>query len=205
MSDSEKLKNTSQPAPSSPTSKEKSGGSRKDIITALTIFAVIAYFYGLDSLGLKLSNMSADSFSTFVVYLLVPFGVLPMIGHSILKSYEPVAAAIVATIILIIYAIWLYIFIVPDNDNPSKKEVSNNAAGAWVICQEFVERKLTSPSTADYPWDYRDKVEVVGTNTYLVTSYVDSQNGFGATVRSTFSCKVKQDGDSWELITLAVR
>lgn len=52
---------------------------------------------------------------------------------------------------------------------------------------------LKSPSTADYTRaSYAKKI---GDNTYEISSYVDSQNGFGAMIRSYWTIKAKYIGD----------
>lgn len=61
------------------------------------------------------------------------------------------------------------------------KEISK-----WqTYCEEYIKSILKSPSTADFPlydeWKYSKNK-----NKLIVQSYVDSQNGFGATVRSNF-------------------
>ena len=75
--------------------------------------------------------------------------------------------------------------------------------GAWVACQTMVESRLKSPSTADFPSDYRNAVSRDG-NRFVVTSYVDAQNAFGGTVRTDYTCTVTYDpsDESWNLENL---
>lgn len=76
--------------------------------------------------------------------------------------------------------------------------------GAWCCAQQFVERDLIAPSTAKFESDrHSDKgVKYLGNDTYLVRSYVDSQNGFGAMIRTKYILKIKQvdQGKSWQLV-----
>ena len=73
---------------------------------------------------------------------------------------------------------------------PTKKI---NDASAYVQCKNFVMERLRAPATADFPfmdytaWD-------MGNDTWVVKSYVDSQNGFGAMIRSNWHCKVQYVG-----------
>ena len=74
---------------------------------------------------------------------------------------------------------------------------------AQSIIEEFVTRKLKSPSTADFEFGFSSKIDKVGEKGYEVDSYVDSQNGFGATIRTNFHCEVEYTGNSnWNLIDL---
>lgn len=79
---------------------------------------------------------------------------------------------------------------------------------AWVMAQFYVKACLKSPGTADFGglWggDYQNPkthVSYLGNNEYLVRGWVDSQNAFGATVRTDFSLKLRDEGGySWSLI-----
>ncbi len=81
--------------------------------------------------------------------------------------------------------------------------------GGWDVCQQFVEQRLTSPATAEYPDFYEDDGEVTVWRLpdldYRYDSQVDSENGFGATLRSFFQCRVDYLGDGqWRLQNLAI-
>ncbi len=75
--------------------------------------------------------------------------------------------------------------------------------GAIVWARKFVKQRLLSPSTADFPWL---PVKIYSTKnklTYFIYSYVDSQNGFGAMIRTNYSCQVRYLGDGkWKCIDI---
>jgi cytoskeletal protein RodZ len=80
----------------------------------------------------------------------------------------------------------------------------NEAYGAYDVCQQFVEERLASPSSASYPNIAEDDGEVtiwlLANDDYRVNSHVDSDNAFGASLRSVFQCTVDyQGGDQWLL------
>lgn len=66
------------------------------------------------------------------------------------------------------------------------------SAQAAVMCKTYVKTKLTAPGTADFPWamDTTSK----GEWQYVVSSYVDAQNGFGGEVRTYFMCDMQYGG-----------
>jgi hypothetical protein len=76
--------------------------------------------------------------------------------------------------------------------------------GAYYACQEFVTKRLKSPSTAEFARYSDDQVRSWIDGTYTVTSYVDAQNGFGAMIRSTYTCKVIRSDNAWKLEDLAI-
>lgn len=87
----------------------------------------------------------------------------------------------------------------------------HDAFGAYSICRQFVTERLRAPATADFPNYYADRsgvnsARVAGTDAqYLVTAHVDSQNGFGALIRTPFTCTVTwQEGTTWRLNDLKI-
>ncbi|OFM04315.1 hypothetical protein HMPREF2724_02960 [Corynebacterium sp. HMSC071F07] len=75
-------------------------------------------------------------------------------------------------------------------------------AKARSYCHDQVEAKLTSPSTAKFegPGEYEGMKTDDG-NSWDLTGWVDSQNGFGATVRSTWTCTLTpSDKDNAEIV-----
>lgn len=63
---------------------------------------------------------------------------------------------------------------------------------AYNYAKDFVKKKLKSPSSAVFPDSQHkvDNTEYVGNATYEINSYVDSQNSFGAMIRTNFSCTI---------------
>lgn len=78
---------------------------------------------------------------------------------------------------------------------------------AWVMAQDFVKKFLRAPSTADFGsvfGEYQDPqkcVKYLGSGRYQVRGWVDSQNAFGATIRSDFLIELQDKGDDrWGLV-----
>lgn len=66
-------------------------------------------------------------------------------------------------------------------------------------CKEFVKQRLKAPSTAKF-----QNTDHSGTgSTFTVTGTVDSNNSFGAQIRSPFTCVVHRTSSSWELRSLS--
>ena len=83
------------------------------------------------------------------------------------------------------------------NNDVAKQEVPSapSESQAKIMAQGMVKQLLKSPSTADFPsFDYT--TTNVG-NQYTVVSYVDSQNGFGAMIRSTWRVVMSHNGSEW--------
>lgn len=74
---------------------------------------------------------------------------------------------------------------------------SDNGYTAEYQCKEFVKDRLKSPSSAEFDTSHSGTEPV-----YTVTGTVDSQNGFGAMVRNSFTCTVSHSGDRWTLESL---
>jgi hypothetical protein len=68
-------------------------------------------------------------------------------------------------------------------------------------CKHFVKAQLKAPSTAKFP--SVDSATIGGTNgQYVEASYVDSDNSFGASLRSSFVCTVHKTSSGWVLDSL---
>lgn len=77
--------------------------------------------------------------------------------------------------------------------------------GAYVEVQNHVEQRLKSPGTADFPWTPSKHGSNVATQTYYIEAYVDSQNGFGATLRTNFAAIIRKVGeDDWQVDKLTL-
>lgn len=83
------------------------------------------------------------------------------------------------------------------------EEKCNDTTSAYFMSQEFVKKKLESPSTADFPYSKASGVETINVSqcTHVVRAYVDSQNTFGATVRTKYYVKLHNDlgTDMWHV------
>lgn len=67
---------------------------------------------------------------------------------------------------------------------------------ARIGCERLVKDNLKSPGTAKFPGPFSGDYAEVRDNGlgWLYSSYVDSQNGFGAIIRTRFSCEVTKAG-----------
>jgi len=77
-----------------------------------------------------------------------------------------------------------------DTDGSSSSEHSKIVA--YNYAEDFIELRLKSPSTAKFPGTFQKNKHStdLGGGKYRISSWVDSQNGFGAMIRSRWSCKI---------------
>lgn len=74
---------------------------------------------------------------------------------------------------------------------------------AYEACKHFVNEQLKSPATASYPNFFTNTTDIhltdKGSGAFEVLSQVDSENGFGAKLRSFFDCNVPtaDGGKNW--------
>lgn len=75
---------------------------------------------------------------------------------------------------------------------------------AFIMSQSFVEKRLKSPSTADFPYAHDEGVRISyqGECKHKIWAYVDAQNSFGATIRTKYYAEVQKEygTDSWRLL-----
>lgn len=75
--------------------------------------------------------------------------------------------------------------------------LSTSKYGAQDRCETYIKTLLQAPSTAKFSGETATDN---GDGTWSVTGSVDSENGFGAKLRSTWSCTAKDGGNnSWSI------
>jgi len=79
----------------------------------------------------------------------------------------------------------------------------NDRVYCYVAAQEYAEKLLVSPASATFSFDplIRSRKESEGVFVYYIDSYVDSQNAFGAVLRTKFSASVRYfvKQDKWDV------
>lgn len=81
------------------------------------------------------------------------------------------------------------------DDEPSAEDLTFDARR---VCHGFIDDRLRSPGSSDFEETSEMDVTQSGA-TYVVRGKVDAQNGFGATVRSNYTCTVRSVGSQWRL------
>ena len=71
---------------------------------------------------------------------------------------------------------------------------TNNNSEIWVLAKHEVESNLKSPSSAKFPSMRSDEVRITEVGgKYIVKSYVDAENSFGASIRSNFTVTINKN------------
>lgn len=86
--------------------------------------------------------------------------------------------------------------------NEKDQESRGDIHGAWASMQMFVEQRLKSPNSAEFPFGGSRSVKYLGGDRYQIDSYVDSLNSFGVSIRTHFSGVLEKSGDRWRLESL---
>lgn len=89
----------------------------------------------------------------------------------------------VIALVIIVVLIW--------PKQTADQQILVNKQRVLEFTQNIVSTKILSPSTAIFDTDFLNHVQKSDEETYSISSYVDSENQFGAKVRSYFSCSVK--------------
>lgn len=107
------------------------------------------------------------------------------------KKTSPAAAAVVLVLLGIggIFA--------ATRGGGGDSEDGRDDIGAAIVCENFVEDRLRAPSTAEFPSTSDYDISGSG-SVYTVRGYVDSENGFGAMIRSDWTCVVQETGTEGE-------
>ncbi len=83
---------------------------------------------------------------------------------------------------------------------------SRKAPSAYAFMQDAVRRSLKAPSSASFPWMSDIKVVSISLARceFGIVGYVDSQNGFGAMLRTYYQGEVRHspENDGWAVTKL---
>lgn len=118
---------------------------------------------------------------------------------------------------LVLCLLALGVFFMPDYPRSTPAPVPAQAAKsnglpesnqnvAYEFAKGFVEECLKSPRTVDFASHWDLKYEKVDARTWKLWFYVDSQNSFGAMVRTQCYTKMMYLGpDSWKLLDIKLQ
>lgn len=111
--------------------------------------------------------------------------------------------------VLIAVAVVLAVLASMCGGDDDESSIDDLRFGAFDVCTQFVKDRLKAPGTASFRNYFEEdgEVQVTGTGEgpYTVRSSVDSENGFGANIRTDFVCKVTHTGDgNWRLVDITV-
>ncbi len=116
------------------------------------------------------------------------------------------AAGWIAVAGLLVVLLGIASFSAPSTEPPAPPAPPHNATGAYDVCRQFVIDRVKSPSTAEFLAYGKERTQHLGNGKYVVAAHVDAQNGFGATVRSDFTCTVQwKSGKAWGLEDLKIK
>lgn len=75
---------------------------------------------------------------------------------------------------------------------------------AYITSQVYVRDQLKAPSTADFPFSGDPEVVIkhLSGQRYQVNAYVDSENSFGAMIRTHYKAIMLASGSDWKLESL---
>jgi hypothetical protein len=105
---------------------------------------------------------------------------------------------LIFVIIIAIAFVCIAIQLIPFKHQPERKDKLQTA---YYMAIMVMEKQLKAPATAKFASKNESNISKLGDNLYEVTSYVDAQNSFGALIRTSFTIVVKDEGETWQLIS----
>lgn len=123
------------------------------------------------------------------------------------RPRRPLSGPLVVVIGVIILTVVIWLLVALGRNSVLGQDFALSAtptrATAYQACQPHVAKGLLAPASAKFPNLSEITVATAG-NRFTVTGYVDSQNGFGAMLRSRYTCNIERvAGSDWALISLS--
>ena len=101
-------------------------------------------------------------------------------------------------VLLVIFGLIFLVFKCTCSKSDEEKAIQNEQnlkSTAYFNSQECVKELLKSPSTAEFPYGSEQFVTQIDEDTFIINSYVDSQNSFGAMLRTKYVCQITLTGN----------
>jgi hypothetical protein len=104
--------------------------------------------------------------------------------------------------------IWLPFLFSSSGSSTTQPKEEDYSTTAYLQSQGYVKNALKSPASAKFPYSY--EIRNLPDNRFVVSSYVDSQNSFGAMLRSNWVVTLQYlggnefEGKSWKLEAMTV-
>ncbi|MGB4076127.1 MAG: hypothetical protein WBK28_00270 [Minisyncoccia bacterium] len=122
------------------------------------------------------------------------------------------ATGVIFFIVVIILGIWGVMAITTaiiggGNTSPQPQAevpTEHTDIDVYIDAQAIIKETLKSPSTAKFPSSAEAKITRGQDNVFNVKSYVDSQNSFGATIRSDWSVMFQYVGDKLDTYAISI-
>jgi len=119
-------------------------------------------------------------------------------SHCGTKQKESITAGKLILTIIVVGLVTSFILAGSDSGSSTStpKTTTVTETQINIMAENYVEAVLKSPSTADFPtlaFTHYD----LGNNKHKIVSYVDSQNSFGAMIRSNWSVILTYNGGDW--------
>lgn len=118
-------------------------------------------------------------------------------------SDEKKKSGCLAQIILFVFVMGLVGWLSYSTDQQKKNETpeirreakcgKEGKFSAGYMAEKFVRDRLKAPSTAKFPWYEESSVTISGECEFVIRSYVDAQNSYGAMLRSDYVVKLEYD------------
>ncbi|MBA3704420.1 MAG: hypothetical protein H0W84_00525 [Bacteroidetes bacterium] len=83
-----------------------------------------------------------------------------------------------------------------DSTISEAKKPEEMKSEAYITSQNFMKRNLKAPASADFPFD-EYTFQYTNDNIFIINSYVDAQNSFGAQLRINYEAKMQWNGSDW--------
>jgi len=119
---------------------------------------------------------------------------------NVFTKQRTIPKGIMLVVAPLIFLTWGYLaFFTDTSTTPSaNKSYAPDEIELHIQAQQFVLRGLKAPSTAKFPaLPYNTSAD--GNGLYKVDSFVDSENSFGAMIRSDWTVLMRLSGETWTL------
>jgi len=123
------------------------------------------------------------------------------------KNADGMQACAGCAVLILVFLFWPVLFDGCGSEPPTAQDRAREMkTDAYLASTNFVRARLKAPATADFPYSGDASITEGPIGTFTVIAYVDSENSFGATLRTNWACTVSYSGGAlpWHLVSLDI-
>lgn len=91
--------------------------------------------------------------------------------------------------LLVILAVVIF-FAVTCSRSGADKNNKHSLMEAFIMSQDFVKQRLKAPASAQFATNCDEGSNQLNDSSFFIVGHVDSQNSFGALLRSNYTCRI---------------
>lgn len=109
--------------------------------------------------------------------------------------------------LIFVLFVLIMVVVIRNKPTPAQEAASQSQVAGYnaaFACQTAVRDRLKAPAGAEFQAPRHSEIVTLAAGRYQISSYVDAQNGFGAKVRTAYTCTAEKAGAGFRVMKLEI-